>query len=89
MKTCTICHSWAINEHLHNRVRGHNSHLCDTCYWEEEAKQYKASHARLVKALEELQKEIYDRHYGRMPDPVRQAMESAHEVLAEAEALTN
>ncbi len=32
------CGSYAINEHLHNRKPGHNSHLCDVCYWREEYK---------------------------------------------------
>ena len=39
METCKICSSFAINEHMHGRVKGKHSNLCDVCYWREEAKQ--------------------------------------------------
>ena len=37
MKKCTRCGSLAINEHLHGRVKGKNTNLCDVCYWRTEA----------------------------------------------------
>ena len=33
MMTCKNCGSYAINEHLHGRVKGQFSNLCDVCYW--------------------------------------------------------
>lgn len=36
---------------------------------------------RMEKALTNLYKEIYDRHHGRMPDEVAQAMEQAEKAL--------
>ena len=33
MGPCKICGSHAINPHLHNRVLGEDSDLCDVCYW--------------------------------------------------------
>ena len=30
---CTLCGSHAINDHLHSRTPGVDTHLCDVCYW--------------------------------------------------------
>lgn len=30
---CRACGSYAINEHLHGRIKGEYSDLCDVCYW--------------------------------------------------------
>ena len=34
---CTRCGSYAINEHMHGRVKGQDSDLCDVCYWRKRA----------------------------------------------------
>lgn len=33
MSRCTLCGSYAINQHAHGRVRGKYTDLCDVCYW--------------------------------------------------------
>jgi len=33
LKVCKKCGSHAINEHLHNRIKGKYPDLCDVCYW--------------------------------------------------------
>lgn len=37
MKSCKRCGSYAINEHAHGRAKGHNTDLCDVCYWRNKA----------------------------------------------------
>lgn len=37
VKSCRLCGSLAINEHLHGRTIGVRSDLCDVCYWREAA----------------------------------------------------
>lgn len=34
---CRICHSYAINPHLHGRDPAADLDLCDVCYWRERA----------------------------------------------------
>lgn len=43
------CGSYAINPKLHSRDPKKNLHLCDVCYWKEEAKQLQAEVERLGK----------------------------------------
>lgn len=38
MKRQCDCGSYAINPELHGRKSGVRSHLCDVCYWREEAR---------------------------------------------------
>ena len=37
IKSCRVCGSYAINEHLHGRIPGAKPDLCDVCYWREVA----------------------------------------------------
>ena len=40
---CALCGSFAINEHLHERVRGVDPNLCDVCYWRMRASSFEAA----------------------------------------------
>ena len=37
IKSCRVCGSYAINEHLHGRIPGAKPDLCDVCYWKDVA----------------------------------------------------
>ena len=59
MSRCTLCGSYAINQHLHGRVRGKYTDLCDVCYW-------RADYARLEQECERLRDSLKDADAGMM-----------------------
>lgn len=48
---CSKCGSYAINEHLYNRIPGKNSNICDMCYWQGEAQQARAELERYKETI--------------------------------------
>jgi hypothetical protein len=47
------CGSYAINDHMHGRVRGVDLGLCDVCYWRKRAEAYRAAITALMPFLME------------------------------------
>lgn len=45
---CSRCGSFAINDHLHGRIKGRDLHLCDVCYWRERAEAHGKPSASLT-----------------------------------------
>jgi hypothetical protein len=54
MSRCTLCGSFAINQHAHGRVRGKYTGLCDVCYWRADYAILKQECERLRSALTEI-----------------------------------
>ena len=46
IKSCRVCGSYAINEHLHGRIPGAKPDLCDVCYWREVALEARVSRTK-------------------------------------------